>query len=147
MGDQSVLSCEGSPRGAWQALQGMQNGGARETDPNCPSARSGLGHTALAPGVRWWAIDMPPVVAAKRAQLGQLGAAVDAHPLRSQILWLLSEPRDPVNCDGSSLAAAPAAAGAASCAADAAAMILQTSVRHFDAPFLLLSSPIVSPPH
>lgn len=43
---------------------------------------------ALPPGVRWWELDMPHVVAAKRHQLEQLGAALSAaapaahaHPL------------------------------------------------------------------
>ncbi|PRW60657.1 S-adenosyl-L-methionine-dependent methyltransferase [Chlorella sorokiniana] len=45
---------------------------------------------ALPPGVRWWEVDMPHVVAAKRRQLAQLGAALTAaapaahaHPLRA----------------------------------------------------------------
>lgn len=45
---------------------------------------------ALTPGVRWWEVDMPHVVAAKRRQLELLGAALSAaasaahaHPLRA----------------------------------------------------------------
>ena len=45
---------------------------------------------ALPPGMRWWEVDMPHVVAGKRRQLEQLGAALSAaapaahaHPLRA----------------------------------------------------------------